>query len=167
MSDLLKDRIDVLIEKAKSDDAKAQLSLAKCFHRGRLVEKSSELAKYWAFKSLLNGNDEARGYYQAVVAGNENSHNKFVDLCDMIAFFPILEYAFAFFPFLFMSIFNLDDNLFYSICFWVFGVGLISFLISLLTGKIGESINRTNGESVGKVFGFIIVHIIALWLTFV
>lgn len=166
MSNPLKDRIDILTEKAKSGDAKAQLSLAKCFHNGHLVEKSSELAKYWAFKSLQNGNGEARGYYQAMVTGNQYSQNKFADLCDAISIFPIIEYTLAFFPFLFMSIFDLDDNFFYYTCLWFFGVGFISFLISLLTGKIGESINKTNGKSVGTVIGFVTVHIVALWLTF-
>lgn len=166
MSYPLKDRIDVLIEKAKSGDAKAQLSLAKCFHSGHLVEKSSDMAKYWAFKSLQNGNDKAMGYYQAIVTRSNYSHNKFVNLCDKISVFPILEFSAAFFPFLFMNFFNLDDNLFYYICLWIFGVGFISFLISLLTGKIGESINKSNGKSVGVVVGFIVVHIFALWLTF-
>ena len=66
-----------------------------------------------------------------------------------------------------MSIFNLDDNLFYNICLWIFGVGFISFLVSLLTGKIGETINNANGKSVGTVLGFLLVHIVALWITFV
>ena len=167
MSDLLKDRIDILVDKAKSGDATAQLSLAKCFHAGRLVEKSSDLAKYWAFKAIQNGNGKARGYYQALVAGNTSSSSKFVDLCDKISVFPIFEYTIAFIPFLIMSIFNLDDNLFYNICLWIFGVGFISFLVSLLTGKIGETINNANGKSVGTVLGFLLVHIVALWITFV
>ena len=96
MSDLLKDRIDILVDKAKSGDATAQLSLAKCFHAGRLVEKSSDLAKYWAFKAIQNGNGKARGYYQALVAGNTSSSSKFVDLCDKISVFPIFEYTIAF-----------------------------------------------------------------------
>ena len=51
-------------------DATAQLKLAKCFHRGHLVEKSSDLAKYWAFKAIQNGNGEARDYYQTIVKGS-------------------------------------------------------------------------------------------------
>lgn len=166
MSNPLKDRIDILIEKAKSGDAKAQLNLAKCFLSGHLVEKSSELAKYWAYKSLQNGNRKAIEYYRAIVTGSSYSQKKFVELCDKISIFPIWEFFFAFIPFLFMSIFNLDNNTFFTICLWIFCIGFISFIISLFTGKIGESISRTNGKSVGKVLGFIVVHIIALWLTF-
>ena len=67
MSNLLKDRIDILIEKAKSGDSKAQLRLAKCFNSGHLVEKSPDLAKYWAFKSLQSGNNKAAKFYQAII----------------------------------------------------------------------------------------------------
>ena len=166
MSNLLKDRIDILTEKAKSGDAKAQLSLAKCFHSGHLVEKSSYLAKYWAFKSLQNGNRKAFEYYRAIVTGSSYSQNKIVELCEKISNFPIWEFSIAFVPFLFMSFFDFDDNLIYRICLWFFCVGIISFLLSIFTGKIGESINKTNGKSVGTVLGFIVVHIIALWHTF-
>lgn len=166
MKKLLKDRIDTLITKAKSGDGDAQLSLAKCFYNGRLVERSLDLAKYWAFKSIQSGNSKAINYYQAIVTGSCYSQNKFGDLCNKIALFPIWEFSIAVIPFLIMNLFDLDDNLFYNICLWFFGIGLLSFFISLFTGKIGEFINKTNGKSVGIVLGFIVVHIVALWLTF-
>ena len=166
MKEKLKDRIDVLFEKAKAGDNEAQLKLAKSFYRGNLVEKSIDQAKYWAFKAIQNGSGNAQAYYQALVTGSSHPLNNFVDLCDKISLFPIYEYAIAFFPFLIMSIFHLDDNIFYNICLWIFGVGFISFLLSLLTGKIGETINKVKGKSVGTVVGFVVVHIVALWLTF-
>ena len=55
MTKLKADRFDVLMNKAKSEDSKAQYKLAKWFHKGYLVEKSNEQAAYWAFKSLNNG----------------------------------------------------------------------------------------------------------------
>lgn len=55
MMNLKEDRFDVLMNKAKSDDAKAQYKLARWFYKGHLVEKSNEQAAYWAFKALNNG----------------------------------------------------------------------------------------------------------------
>ena len=59
MTMLKEDRFDALINKARSEDAKAQYKLAKWFYTGHLVEKSNEQAAYWAFKSLNNGYLEA------------------------------------------------------------------------------------------------------------
>lgn len=55
MSKMKEDRFDILMNKAKSDDAFAQYELAKWFYEGHLVEKSNEQAAYWAFKSLNAG----------------------------------------------------------------------------------------------------------------
>lgn len=55
MSKMKEDRFDILMNKAKSDDAVAQYELAKWFFEGHLVEKSNEQAAYWAFKSLNAG----------------------------------------------------------------------------------------------------------------
>ena len=55
MRKLKKDRFDVLMDKAKSEDPEAQYKLAQWFYKGHLVEKSNEQAVYWAFKSLNNG----------------------------------------------------------------------------------------------------------------
>lgn len=55
MKNLMEDRVDVLMKKARGDDPKAQYKLAKWFHKGHLVEQSNEQAAYWAFKSLNNG----------------------------------------------------------------------------------------------------------------
>lgn len=55
MSKMKEDRFNILMNKAKSDDAFAQYELAKWFYEGHLVEKSNEQAAYWAFKSLNAG----------------------------------------------------------------------------------------------------------------
>lgn len=166
MKNLLKDRIEILLDKAKAGDSEAQLKLAKNFYKGRLVEKSIDQAKYWAFKSMSSGNSSAGDYYDAMVQGKNYSNTNISDLCEIISVIPIFEYSVAFIPFLIMTIFKFDNNLFYNICLWIFVVGFISFLISLLFGKIGESINNLTGKAIGAVVGFVIVHIVALWLTF-
>lgn len=165
MKEKLKDRIDVLFEKAKAGEPNAQLKLSKFFYKGHLVKKSTDQAKYWAFKAIQNGNGNAQAYYQTIVTGGFRPSSKLVDLCDKISLFSIYEFAIAFIPFLIMSIFHLDDNIFYNICLWIFGVGFVSFLLSLLTGKIGEAINKAKGKSIGTGLGIVVVHVIALWLT--
>ncbi len=69
MKKLLKDRIDVLFEKARSGDSNAQLKLAKNFKKGHLVEPSIEQAKYWAFKSASAGNLSAQRFFQNLDKG--------------------------------------------------------------------------------------------------
>lgn len=59
MTKLRTDRFDALLNKAKSEDPKAQYELAEWFYKGHLVEKSNEQAAYWAFKALNNGNLDA------------------------------------------------------------------------------------------------------------
>lgn len=68
MKEPLKDRIDVLFEKAKSGDSKAQLKLAKCFYSGKLVEQSIDQAKYWAFKAILAENKDASIFYKTIIS---------------------------------------------------------------------------------------------------
>ena len=66
MKEPLKDRIDILIEEARSGDSVAQLELAKCFLNGRFVEKSIDQARYWAFKAVSSGNDLAQTFYMSL-----------------------------------------------------------------------------------------------------
>ena len=54
MKELIKDRIDILVEKAKGGDFESQFELAKSFYYGKLVERSLPLARYWAFKAITN-----------------------------------------------------------------------------------------------------------------
>ena len=68
MKELVRDRIDVLFEKARSGDADAQLKLAKNFKKGHLVEKSLDQAKYWAFKAVSAGNHSAQSFYEDLIS---------------------------------------------------------------------------------------------------
>lgn len=61
--ELLRDRFDVLLEKAQGGDKDAQFELAKCLFNGTLAEPSVEQAQYWAFKSALQGNNSAISFY--------------------------------------------------------------------------------------------------------
>jgi len=67
MKEPLRDRFDVLLEKAQSGDANAQYEVAKCFMDGHLVEPSRDWARYWAFKALCAGNMSAEALYKSIV----------------------------------------------------------------------------------------------------
>ena len=140
--------------------------MAKSFYKGILVEKSVDQAKYWAFKSMSSGKSSASDYYNAMVQEKNFPNKNITELCEIISVIPIFEYSIALIPILIMNIFKFNDNIFHNICLWFFGVGFISFLISLLFGKIGKSINNLSGKAVGATVGFVIVHNVALWLTF-
>jgi len=64
--ELIKDRIDVLLEKAHEGDSSAQLTLATYFKDGKLVEISLDQAKYWAFKAVSNGSTVAESFYNSL-----------------------------------------------------------------------------------------------------
>lgn len=66
MNKIMRDRIDILIEKARCGDAKAQHDLAECFYSGKLVEKSRDQAMYWAFKAVSSGVYGDSFYYKMV-----------------------------------------------------------------------------------------------------
>ena len=67
----MRDRIDVLLEKAKGGDPVAQHDVAEHFYQGNLVEKSREQAMYWAFKAVSSGRYNTSFYYKMVDMPNE------------------------------------------------------------------------------------------------
>ncbi len=68
MKEILKHRIDRLMERAIAGDTDAQLDLAKEFIKGKIVEKSLENARYWAFKAASSGNTSAITYYNFIAS---------------------------------------------------------------------------------------------------
>lgn len=164
MSNLLKDRLDILMDKAKSGDAKAQLGLAKCFHRGHLVEKSLDQARYWAFKSISGGNKSAIKFYQDLNHLGETSIDRLVSFCEMIRAITIGEFFVGLGFTCILSLLDLDENIFYFCCLWAFLTGIVAFMFSLLTGIIGRAFDKSKGEPIGAFLGILIVHAVALWI---
>ena len=64
--ELLRNRIDILIDKALANDAKARYKLARCLYKGHLVEKDTEAAKYWAFKAIINSYIKAGRLFEKI-----------------------------------------------------------------------------------------------------
>lgn len=133
MKELLKHRIDVLMEKSKAGDASAQLKLAKEFKKGRIVEQSIDSARYWAFKAIAEGNSSAIKFYNSIASDykvpftekvdNILSYSKWVSWIEFIGailFFVVLPS-------------DITPN---SVLGWFLGVGLISLLLMSFVSKI-------------------------------
>lgn len=63
---LIKDRFDILLDKAKAGDSKSQYKLAKWLYTGHLVKKNQEAAKYWAFKAINGGYKKAHILFEKI-----------------------------------------------------------------------------------------------------
>ena len=165
MKEKLKDRIDVLFEKAKAGDNEAQLKLAKNFYRGHLVEKSIEQAQYWAFKSVSSGNLSAQSFYQNI---HKSTGEKVSDHAHSLLFLffilPYIEMALGLVVMIITNIVGYGDSIVASISTYCFGLGIFSIFASFLTGKIGEKITSNNGYIAGSSIGVVIIHVIGLLL---
>lgn len=75
MITILENKIDAIKKEAKEGDANKQFILAECFYYGKFVKRNIDLARYWLFKSIENGNREAEALYGIMFAphftGNE------------------------------------------------------------------------------------------------
>jgi len=75
MVKLLENKINAICNDARNGDAEKQLTLAKCFYYGKYVKRNLNLARYWLFKAIGNGNTEAEELYNVMFAphftGNE------------------------------------------------------------------------------------------------
>lgn len=164
MSDLLKDRIDVLIEKSRSGDSNAQLKLAKCFQKGYLVEKSIDQARYWAFKSVSNGNTLAQNYYHEIDKNTKGGIRDYVRVfLALFSMLPYVELVLGIIILIFTGIFGFDDSIVNTIAANGFLLGLISIFSSIFLGKLCENkIHYEESYYVGASIGIFITHIIAI-----
>lgn len=164
MKELLRDRIDVLMENASSGDSAAQLKLAKDFYRGHLVERSIELAKYWSFKAVVSGNNLAPVFYQNIVLNPEYRISHIITICDKFKALAIIEGIVGFLFICALALIGLDENLFFSVMLGIMIVGLLSYISGRILGWIGSLINNLIGKAIGTVTGVLVIHIVALWL---
>lgn len=160
MKEPLKDRIDVLFEKANAGDADAQLKLAKNFQKGHLVEKSEDLAKYWVFKAVSAGNESAIPFYQQLNLGvNINTSKTFDNVVGFLAGLPVYEFCAGILGFLISWLFGLKDSILDDISTWLFCVGGASFIFALApAGKISET-KYKQYFNVVLFIGLVVVHV--------
>lgn len=158
MKEAIKDRIDVLMEKAKAGNTSAQLSLAKNFTHGHLVEKSLDNARYWAFKAISGGNTSAISFYNSIAYDYQASLSEKVDnILRYSKRIPYIEFVGAII--LFMILPNeITPN---SVLGWFFGVGLVTlFLMSFISKTLNKLFNLTLDK--GIAITIIIIHLIGI-----
>lgn len=165
MKEKLKDRIDVLFEKAKAGDNEAQLKLAKCFYRGNLVEKSIDQAKYWAFKSVSSGNMSAQGFYNELLKTKKDKvTDAFTYLITILTILPYIEIIIGLAVMIIANIIGYGDSIVASLATACFGIGIVSMFVSFGTGKIGDKFITSDGYIKGSSVGVIIVHVVGIYL---
>ena len=161
MKEHIRDRIDVMIDKAREGNARAQLKLAKCFYSGYLVEKSIDLAKYWAFKSLVGGCNSADSFYKVVVDGRNYTIFR---ICRGMVVLAVVEiFCCLILTFVTVDAESLKDRI--LVAFGMSSMG-ISLLMAggVLLRRIGQSLLGRNGAELGIIIGIIAVHVLALFV---
>lgn len=167
MKEILKHRIDALMEKAIAGDADAQLQLAKEFVRGKYVEKSQDNARYWAFKAINGGNYSAQTFYYDLYFSHTKSNYSLKNILSKalqkLVFFPTLELILGFVGLIFVP----DESIFYTVSCCLFLIGIVTLI---LIGWLGEKIESffsdyATEKSIGIIM--IVTHIVALCIAII
>lgn len=161
MKELLKHRIDVLMEKAKAGDVDAQLKLAKEFIKGSIVEKSLDNARYWAFKAISGGNASAISFYESIASDYQASLSEKIDtILSYSKWLPWIEFVGTILLFVILP----NDITQGSILGWFLCVGLISLVLITYISIILNKLFNLSLEK-GTAITIIIVHIIGVIIT--
>lgn len=158
MKTLLVHRIDGLYKQAIAGNPEAQLKLAKEFVRGRIVEKSLDNARYWAFRAVNGGNSSAIAFYNSIASDYRAPlPDKIEHILSYVRWVPWIEIIGAFILLLILPFDQIVTHI--VVCFIPLGI------LSLFLGAVGSKIiERLFGLSNTKGFALVlfIVHVIAL-----
>lgn len=162
MKELLKHRIDVLMEKAKAGDASAQLKLAKEFNKGGIVEKSLDNARYWAFKAISGGNSSAISFYNSIASDYQAPLTEKVDnILSYSKWVPWIEFIGAILLFAILP----NDITLNIVLGWFLGVGLVSLFLMSFIGKILNKLFNL-ALNIGVTITIVTIHIIGIIITY-
>lgn len=163
MKEPLKDRIDVLIESAKSGDGVAQLKLSKYFYEGHLVEKSIENAKYWAFKATSAGIPNAENYYNAITQGAKlplsDNLRRYIGIIRKIGAAPIWEFFIGLFGIIVFSKVTFWGD--FSI--WLLMTGMISGILGYVVKHVYHFFVKSPEFDLSAIFTIFVVHIVSIY----
>lgn len=163
MKDYLQDRVDTLIELAKTGDGASQLKLAKCFYNGHLVEKSTENALYWSFKAVSSGVPEAENYYYAIIRGTKlpisNNMKKYISLIGNLEVVPMWEFLVGFIGF---AIFSKVEAL-QNIMIWLLVTGLVSGILAYIVKKVYNFFVKGKDLDLSAIITILVVHVISIY----
>lgn len=158
MKELLKHRIDVLMEKAKAGDADAQIKLANEFKKGSIVEKSLDNARYWAFKAVSAGNASAISFYNSISSDYQSSASEKIDnILIYTKWLPWVEFVGAILLFVVLPS-DITPN---TVLGWFLGVGLVSLFLMSFVGKILNKLFNIAFDK-GTSITIILIHIIGI-----
>lgn len=160
MKEILKHRIDRLMERAIVGDTDAQLNLAKEFVKGNIVEKSLENARYWAFKAVSGGNTSAIKYYNSIASDFQPSCSDKADkISEPNKWIPWVE----FFGAVILWIFLPCDGIIKNVLIWFIFMGIASLLFVVL---VSDFLNKILNIPLNKIVFLIILitHIVGLAL---
>lgn len=132
MKEILKHRIDRLMERAVTGDTDAQLDLAKEFVKGNIVEKSLENARYWAFKAVSGGNTPAIKYYNSIASDFQPSCSDKADkLLAYTKWIPWIEFIGAI---ILLNILSCDETT-VAVLVWFIIIGIVSLILKAIMSK--------------------------------
>lgn len=161
MKEVHKHKIDTLMENAKAGDASAQLKLAKEFNKGRIVEKSIDNARYWAFKAVSGGNTSAEPFYNSIASDYQASASEKLEMViHYFNFFPWAEVIGAILLYIILPS-EVTPKLVLN-RFII--VGLVSLFIMTFIGKIMHELFNLDLNKV-KALLIIIVHIVCITIS--
>lgn len=165
----LKHRIDQLMDKAIAGDADAQLNLAKEFIRGRLVEKSLENAKYWAFKSINEGNVSAEILYNDLCTENIEKYssksillNKVFNCIQYLPLLIFVELILGIAGLIFVS----DVKPLGTISLYLFLLGIASLILIGWLGDKLESYFSEHAKEKSMLLIMLVTHLFLLFIVF-
>ena len=165
MKELIKDRIDVLMDSANKGNTNAQLKLARCFYEGHLVEKSIDNALYWSFKAISSDNDTAIRYFEAISAGNilplSESMQKIEKVSHIIEKVPIWEIIIGIACFYIMSQIDIQS----LFILWIAVTGFLSLFGSFIVKKIYNRFVKRGKIDLSSSITIIIIHFILIYIT--
>lgn len=164
MKEVLKDRVDALIELAKAGDGMSQLKLAKWFYRGHLVEKSTENALYWSFKAVSAGVPFAENYYNAITIGAKlpisEKMRKNIALIRKMEVVPIWEFFIGISGLFVLPKVEVLD----SFLIWLLLTGLVSGILSYIVKKLYNFFAKNLEIDLSGIITLIVVHILSIYL---
>ena len=163
MKEPLKDRIDVLIESAKSGDGVAQLKLSKYFYEGHLVEKSIENAKYWAFKATSADIPNAESYYNAITRGAKlplgENMRKYISVIRNMEVAPIWEFFNGLFGIIAFSKVSFVGNFF----IWLLMTGMISGILGYIVKHVYHFFSKNPELDLSAIITIFVVHVVSIY----
>ena len=162
MKEILKHRIDRLMERAVTGDTDAQLDLAKEFVKGNIVEKSLENARYWAFKAVSGGSTPAIKFYNSIASDFQPSYSEKVDA--FLAYAKWIPWVEIIVAILLWNIISCNETTL-SILTWFIIIGIASlFLKAIVSNILHNTFNISLNKSI--TLTILVTHVVGLTIAF-